>query len=124
MLDVLMTEQLWTVILISLTFSIFLMALVQKIKTLNIIKQKWHIWLVNFTCAFLMGIPFGMHFYELPIEEAIWMSLFGFIGAPSIYEALKNQNIINYKPKSSSEIKNNTNTTCISRDNEIKRSDL
>lgn len=116
MLDVLMTDELWTLLLISITFSIFLMALIQKIKTLDFIKRKWQIWILNFICAFLMGIPFGMTFYGLSIEEATWVSLFGFIGAPSIYEALKKQNIISYKPKSS-----NKDYECIPKTNEIKR---
>lgn len=114
-----MSGELWTLLLISLTFSIFLMALVQKIKMLDFVKYDWHIWLINFVSAFIMGIPFGMMFYDLSLNEAIWVSLFGFIGAPSIYNALKNQNMIAYKPKSS-----NNNTVSISKNNEIKRGDL
>lgn len=117
-MDILMSDELWTLLLISLTFSIFLMALVQKIKTLDFIKKRWQVWLINLFCAFLMGIPFGMMFYQLTLEESVWISLFGFIGAPSIYEALKNQNIISYKPRSS-----NKDYTCIKKSNEIKRSD-
>ncbi len=123
MLDILMSEKLWTVLLISITFSIFLMALVQKIKKLEFINKKWHVWVINFVCAFLMGIPFGIHFYDLELYEAIWMSLFGFIGAPSIYEALKNQNMISYKPKSAT-TPSKTDTVCIPKSNEIKRGDL
>lgn len=118
MLDILMSEELWTLLLIGITFSIFLMALVQKIKTLEFIKRKWQVWLINLLCAFLMGIPFGTMFYELSMEQSIWVSLFGFIGAPSIYETLKKQNIIAYKPKSSQE-----DYVCIKKTNEIKRSE-
>lgn len=116
-MDILVTEELWTLLLISLTFSIFLMALIQKFKTLSWLRKKWQIWVLNFFFAFLMGIPFSMFFYELRLEEAIWVSVFGFIGAPSLYEALKKQNIISYKPKSLD------NVTCIPKTNEIKRGD-
>lgn len=113
-----MSDELWTLLLISITFSIFLMTLVQKIKTLDFIRKSWQVWLINFICAPLMGIPFGMAFYELTLQQSIWISLFGFIGAPSIYEALKKQNMINYKPKSTTD---NQNYTCIPKENEIKR---
>lgn len=120
MLDIVMSDELWTLLLISLTFSIFLMALVQKIKMLNFVTKKWHVWIINLFCSFLMGIPFGMFFYGLTVYQSIWISLFGFIGAPSIYETLKSQNMINYKPKSATV---NKDYTCISKSNEIKRSD-
>lgn len=114
-MDILVTEELWTLLLISLTFSIFLMALIQKFKTLSWLRKKWQIWVLNFCFAFLMGIPFSMFFYELSVMEAIWVSVFGFIGAPSLYEALKKQNIISYKPKSLKDV------VSIPKANEIKR---
>ena len=43
MLDILMSEKLWTVLLISITFSIFLMALVQKIKKLEFLSSELRI---------------------------------------------------------------------------------
>ncbi len=64
-----------------------------------------------------MGIPFSMFFYELSLVESIWVSVFGFIGAPSLYEALKKQNIVSYKPKSLKEV------VSIPKENEIKRGD-
>lgn len=116
-MDILVTEELWTLLLISLTFSIFLMALIQKFKTLSWLRKKWQIWVLNFFFAFLMGIPFSMFFYELSLVESIWVSVFGFIGAPSLYEALKKQNIVSYKPKSLKEV------VSIPKENEIKRGD-
>ncbi len=114
-MDIFVTDQLWTLLLISLTFSIFLMALIQKFKSLSFINKPWQIWILNFVVAFLLGIPFGRYFYELTWEEAIWVSIFGFIGAPSLYEALKRQNIVTYKPKSLESY------TCLPKSNEIKR---
>lgn len=115
-MDVLVTDLLMDVLLISITFSIVEMALVQKIKTISIFKRSWQVILFNFVSSFVLGTLFSMWFFELSLYNGLWVSLFGFIGAPSIYEVLKKQNIINYTPKSLS------NTITISRSNEIKRS--
>jgi len=47
MMDVLVTEKLWDLLLISLTFSIFLMALIQKIKSLEEVRKPWQVLLMN-----------------------------------------------------------------------------
>jgi signal peptidase len=39
-----------------------------------------------------------MHFFSVSFGDAIWISIFSFIGAPSLYEILKSQELINYKP--------------------------
>lgn len=114
-MDALITENLIDLLLISITFSVFLMSLIQKFKNLKIINRKWHIWLLNLIFSFAMGIPFTMYFYNLDIQSAIWVSIFSFIGAPTIYETLKKQNLITYKPKSLNESKT------ISTTNEIPR---
>ena len=115
-MDVLVTQMLMDVLLISITFSVFEMALIQKIKTSSILKKSWQVVLFNFISSFVLGTLFSMWFFELSLYNGLWVSLFGVIGAPSIYEVLKKQNIINYTPKSLS------NTITISRSNEIKRS--
>ena len=74
-------------IIVSIPFSIVLMAFVQKIKKFFGSKN---IVIYNLLFAFLLGIPFGITFYHLDIFDSIWVSVFGFIGAPSLYEALKN----------------------------------
>ncbi len=118
-MDILVSDKLISLLMISITYSIILMAVVQKVKTLVFITESWHIWFVNFFLAFIVGIPFSLSFYSLDIFSSIWVSVFGFVGAPGIYEALKKQNIINYTPSSS-----NVNKVNISVDNEIKRDDL
>ena len=114
-MDALITDLLIKLLMVSITFSIFLMALIQKFKDSKFIKKNWQIWLLNLFFSFAMGIPFTMYFYELPLQSAIWVGVFSFIGAPTIYTLLKKQNLINYKPKSLEE------TITISKDNEIKR---
>ena len=89
------------ILTISTTFSIFEMAFIQKIKMFPFFIRKHHIMYFNLFSSFLFGIPFAIFFYGLSFYNSLWVSFFGFIGAPSIYEALKKQNFINYTPKSS-----------------------
>lgn len=116
-MDTIITEELLNILMISITFSVILMAFIQKIKDLEFIKKGWQIWLANLVFSFAIGIPFAMNFYNLEITLAIWVSVFGFIGAPTLYETLKSQNIINYTPKSTDD----NNNIIIPTDNEIKR---
>jgi len=114
-MDALVTDNLIKILLISVTFSIIEMALVQKLKTLSFFKKNWQVIILNFVSSFTIGTLFGIWFFNLNIYDALWVALFGFIGAPSIYEALKKQNMINYTPKSIND------TIEIPKENEIKR---
>lgn len=102
-------------LVISITFSIILMAFIQKCKALSFITQSWQIWVINLIFSFVLGIPFAITFYDTSIDHSIWVGLFSFIGASTIYEGLKNQNVFTYKPSSLNK------TKTISIDNEIKR---
>ncbi len=115
-MDSLITDTLLEILMISITFSIILMAFIQKIKDLEFITKSYQTWFCNLLFSFLIGIPFAMNFYNLDISLAIWVSVFGFIGAPTLYETLKNQNLINYTPKSTV-----NGTMAIPVENEIKR---
>ena len=110
-------ELLIDLLIISLTFSVILMALVQKIKSSTFITKSWHVWILDLFLAFIVGIPFGITFYDLNWRDGLWVGLFSFVGASGIYEALKNQNIINYKPASVSD------TIELPKENEIVRDD-
>lgn len=100
---------------ISITFSIILMALIQKMKSFNCINKPCHVMFLNIVLSFLIGIPFGITFYKITWIQGLWVSFFSFIGASSIYEALKKQNIINYTPSSVND------NISIPKENEIKR---
>lgn len=89
---------------VSTVFSVVLMTLIQKFKSFSFIKKSWQIWLLNLFFSFAIGIPFGITFYNLDIKDSIWVGVFSFIGASSIYEMLKMQNFINYKPTSVSDV--------------------
>lgn len=83
----------------AMTVSIIVMATIQKFKTLRCINKECHVFLLNLILSFVVGIAFSMTFYNVDFLHAIWVSMFSFIGAPTIYEALKKQNVINLELK-------------------------
>lgn len=101
---------------ISVAFSVILMAVIQKLKSFACIKKSCHVMIINILLSFAIGIPFAIHFYDITWVEGAWVGLFSFIGASTIYEGLKKQNLINYKPNAVDD------TLKISKDNEIKKS--
>lgn len=117
-MEAIFPEHLLDVLMIAVAFSFIQMTLVQKFKTLSFCKKSCHAWFLNFLFSFLIGIPFAMSFYQTTFCDSIWVGVFSFIGAPSIYKALKNQTILTYKPDSISDI------VKIPVENEIKRTDL
>lgn len=82
-------ESLLQILFVSMVFSVVLMALIQKLKTFTLIKKKWQIWILNLIFSFVLGVPFGMMFYHFNMEESIWVGVFSFIGAASIYDKLE-----------------------------------
>lgn len=93
---------------ISIILSIFEMTLIQKIKTLIPLKKKYQVILINIIITFILGPLFLIYFFKVNIINTIWISLFTFIGAPTLYEALRKQTIIKYNPKSLTEINKET----------------
>lgn len=100
-MNIVLPESLLQILSVSMIFSVVLMSLIQKLKALSIVNKTWHIWILNLIFSFGLGIPFGMLFYQLSVEESTWVGVFSFIGAASIYDALKN-----YKPTSLSHLEN------------------
>lgn len=115
-------EHLMNLLSISIVFSIVLMTLIQKCKSLSWVNQSWHVWVLNLVFSFLLGIPFGMTFYGLNVVDSAWIGVFSFIGASSLYTVLKNQTMINYHPNSVSDTIQNT--VSLPKENEITRDDL
>lgn len=121
-MDVIVTQELTDILLIGVTFSVFLMALIQKFKDLSFITKGWQTWFLNLVFSFAMGIPFAMNFYGYELTSAVWVGVFGFIGAPTLYEMLQKQNLITYKPKSTNDNNSTQTIVEIPTENEIKRS--
>ena len=110
-------EFLVDLLIASVVFSIILMALIQKFKSLDFITKSWQVWSLDLFLSFAIGLPFGITFYDFNWKESLWIGLFSFIGATGIYKTLKSQNIINYKPASVSD------TIELPKQNEIVRDD-
>lgn len=119
LLDILITDRIFDLLMIATTFSVILMAIIQKIKVFSFMKKDSHVLIADFLLSFI-GIFFGINFYDLNLVEGIWVSLFSFIGAPGVYQLLKSQNVINYKPKSLNECRE---CITINKENIIKRED-
>ncbi len=102
------SDLLLKIVLISIVFSAFEMALVQKLKKFFPFKKKWSVLILNFVSSFLFGTIFSMWFFSLSIYNSLWVSFFTFLGAPSIYETLRKQNITSYTPESLTEIRKKT----------------
>jgi len=102
-MDILITNEVINCLLISAVVSMIDMALVQKFKELSFIDNSNKVFLLNLFFSFLVGIPFSLIFYKVKFYYGIWISIFSFIGASNMYEMLKRQNLINYKPFSISD---------------------
>ena len=94
-MDTLITVEMVNCLMHATTVSIIVMAVIQKFKILSWVQKDSHIFILNLIFSFIIGIFFSINFYNEPIENAIWISLFSFIGAPSLYTMLKKQNVIN-----------------------------
>ena len=66
-------EHLLELLVISMTFSVILMMLIQKLKKLSFITKSWQVWFLNLIFSFLLGIPFTIAFYKLTVYDGtIW----------------------------------------------------
>jgi len=70
-MDILITNELMDILMISLTLSIIVMATIQKFKTLSFITKDNHIFILNIIFSFLLGIPFSKIFFNQNIEMSI-----------------------------------------------------
>ncbi len=97
-MEINLTDSFLNCLMISMIVSVVVMALIEKFKTIDFLKNNNHIFLLNLIFSFVIGINFSIIFYNMNINEGIWISIFSFIGAPSIYDGIK-------------KIKNNKNNT-------------
>ena len=97
-MEINLTDSFLNCLMISMIVSVVVRALIEKFKTIDFLKNNNHIFLLNLIFSFVIGINFSIIFYNMNINEGIWISIFSFIGAPSIYDGIK-------------KIKNNKNNT-------------
>ena len=101
-------------LLISIALSTITCAFVQKTKFL--FKSSKFLTLYSFIVNMLVGMIFSITFTSITFPKSLWIGLFAFLGADSIYKSLEG------KLSSYSDIINR-NTVTISKDNIINRED-
>lgn len=74
-------------LLISITLSAITCTLIQKTK--SIFKSSKYITLYSFIINILTGIIFSYSFTDIKLPNCLWIGLFSFLGADSIYKSLE-----------------------------------
>lgn len=80
-------EYLKQLLIISIALSIITCTLIQKTKFL-LKSSKW-IYLYSFVINMLVGIIFCITFTDISFPNSLWIGLFSFLGADSIYKTLE-----------------------------------
>ncbi len=107
-------EYLQELLIIGIALSAITCTLIQKTKFL--FKSSKFITLYSFIINMVVGIVFSITFTDVTLPTSLWIGLFSFLGADSIYKSLEG------KISSYSDILNRKNIT-ISKDNIINEED-
>ncbi len=107
-------EYLQELIIIGVALSAITCAIIQKTKFL--FKSSKFITLYSFIINMVVGIVFSLTFTDVTLPTSLWIGLFSFLGADSIYKSLEG------KISSYSDILNRKTIT-ISKDNIINEED-
>lgn len=101
-------------LIISIALSIITCAIIQKTK--GLFKSSKYITLYSFIINMIVGVVFSITFTNISFPNSLWIGLFSFLGADSIYKSLEG------KISSYSDIINKKNVS-ISEDNIINKED-
>ena len=83
-------------LVIACASSILSTAFVQKIKTASIIKCNSCLLYISFFVSMLFGVVFTLSFTKYDILESLWVGLFSFLGADSLYKAFEDKIFASY----------------------------
>lgn len=103
-------EYLKQLLIIASIFSIFTCAIVQKIK--HLFRKSKYICIYSFIINIGFSIVFCITFTEITFPTSLWIGLFSFIGADTIYKSLENK-LASYKDLV------NTDTISVKKENII-----
>ncbi|MFV0250387.1 MAG: hypothetical protein ACK5HP_05100 [Bacilli bacterium] len=92
-MELIFPNEVLNILMIASTLSVITMALIQKLKKMNLITTKKSITIVNVLASLIIGIPYTMHFYNLSLVDGLFVSFFSFIGAPLIYDSFKKNKV-------------------------------
>lgn len=107
-------EYLQELLVIGIALSAITCAIIQKTKSL--FKSSKFITLYSFIINMVVGIVFSLTFTDVTLPTSLWIGLFSFLGADSIYKSLEG------KISSYSDILNRKTIT-LSKDNIINEED-
>lgn len=78
-------------LLIAVSSSIISTAFVQKIKGASLIKCSECLIYISFLISMSFGILFTLSFTEYALSDSVWVGLFSFIGADSLYKTFEDK---------------------------------
>ncbi len=84
-------ELIKALLLIAVSSSIISASFVQKIKTISLIKCSDCLIYISFLISMSFGMLFTLSFTEYTLIDSIWVGLFSFIGADSLYKAFEDK---------------------------------
>ena len=84
-------EVIKALLLIAVSSSIISASFVQKIKTVSLIKSSECLIYISFLISMSFGILFTLSFTDYKLIDSIWVGLFSFIGADSLYKAFEDK---------------------------------
>ena len=84
-------ELIKALLLIAVSSSIIRASFVQKIKTVSLIKSSECLIYISFLISMSFGILFTLSFTDYKLIDSIWVGLFSFIGADSLYKAFEDK---------------------------------
>ena len=84
-------ELIKALLLIAVSSSIISASFVQKIKTVSLIKSSECLIYISFLISMSFGILFTLSFTDYKLIDSIWIGLFSFIGADSLYKAFEDK---------------------------------
>lgn len=85
-----------TLLIIAMASSILSTAFVQKFKSISLIKCSSCLIYISFVISMIFGIVFTLSFTTHNIVDALWVGLFSFLGADSLYKAFENKLFTSY----------------------------
>lgn len=80
-----------SLLVVACASSILSTAFVQKLKAVSIIKCSSCLVYISFVISMLFGIIFTLSFTTYNIINALWVGLFSFIGADTLYKAFEDK---------------------------------
>ena len=84
-------ELIKALLLVAVLSSIISTSFVQKIKTVSLIKCSDCLVYISFLVSMSFGMLFTLSFTNYTLVESLWVGLFSFIGADSLYKAFEDK---------------------------------